>query len=122
MEDAESVALMLRFGELWSARDLDGCMECFSDDAIYAAAIGPEPGTTYVGKPAIRAKLAEIFADVTISPLACGRFFPHGDTGLMEWSIDKRMPDGKTKTIRGLDLYEFRDGRITLKDSYRKTF
>ncbi|PLP56632.1 DUF4440 domain-containing protein [Mesorhizobium loti] len=114
--------LMMRFGELWSARDLDGCMECLTDDAVYAAAIGPEPGTTYVGKPAIRAKLTEIFADTSISPLACGRFFPHGEIGLMEWSIDKLMPDGKTKTIRGLDLYEFRDGLITLKDSYRKTF
>lgn len=117
-----SLELMKRFGELWSARDLDGCMECLCDDAVYAAAIGPEPGTIYAGKPAIRARLAEIFADTTISPLACGRFFPHGDTGLMEWSIDARMPDGSTKTIRGIDLYEFRDGRIALKDSYRKTF
>ncbi|TPM40665.1 nuclear transport factor 2 family protein [Mesorhizobium sp. B2-3-4] len=117
-----SLALMTQFGERWSARDLDGCMNCFSDDAVYAAAIGPEPGTTYAGKPAIRAKLAEIFADATISPLLCGRFFPHGEVGLMEWSIDKRMPDGTTKTIRGIDLYAFRDGLITLKDSYRKTF
>ncbi len=117
-----SLVLMKRFGELWSARDLDGCMECLSDDAVYAAAIGPEPGMTYVGKPAIRAKLAEIFADTTISPLQCGRLFPQGEVGLMEWSIDKRMPDGATRTIRGLDLYEFRDSLITLKDSYRKTF
>lgn len=117
-----SLELMKRFAALWTARDLDGCMECFADDAVYAAAIGPEPGATLAGKPAIRAKLAEIFADASISPLACGRFFPHGDTGLMEWSIDKRMPDGETKTVRGLDLYEFRDGLIVLKDSYRKTF
>lgn len=117
-----SLALMTRFGEHWSARDVDGCMDCFSDDAVYAAAIGPEPGMTYLGKPVIRAKLAEMFADTTISPLQCRRFFPHGEVGLMEWSIDKRMPDGATKTIRGLDLYEFSDGLIILKDSYRKTF
>lgn len=117
-----SLALMKHFGERWSALDLDGCMNCFSDDAVYAAAIGPEPGTSYAGKPAIWAKLAEIFADTTISPRVCGRVFPQGKIGLMEWSIDKRMPDGATKTIRGIDLYEFCDGLITRKDSYCKTF
>ncbi|WP_448956607.1 nuclear transport factor 2 family protein [Labrys neptuniae] len=112
--------LMRRFAVFWSARDADGCMACFSEDAVFAASAGPEPGTTYAGKAAIRAKLQEIFEDPANAPLVSGRFFTMGDAGMMEWVLDRQMPDGTVKTFRGIDIYEFDGGLIRLKDSYRK--
>lgn len=119
-ENASHMELMRRFAVLWTGKDLDGCMACFGDDAVFAASVGPEPGTTYSGKAAIRAKLREIFDDPANAPLVCGRFFSVADVGMMEWSLDRKMPDGTVKTFRGIDVYEFDDGLIRLKDSYRK--
>lgn len=77
---------MHRFAISWSGKDVDGCMACFSEVAVFAASAGPEPGTTYAGKAAIRPKLQEIFDDPANAPLVSGRFFTMGQTGMMEWS------------------------------------
>jgi len=112
--------LIERFGVAWTAMDVDACMACFTDDAVYAAAVGDGPGTVFAGKAAIRVQLERIFGDAALAPLACGRHIVVGDVAMMEWSLDRRAPDGTTTTVKGVDVYEFRDGLISLKDSYRK--
>lgn len=111
---------IMRFGRCWAEKDLDACMAYFTDDAVFAATTGPGPGRNFVGKPAIRGELDRIFRDRSISPLVCGHGWVEGERGGMEWSIDRQMPDGTVRTIRGVDLFRFRGGLIALKDSYRK--
>jgi rhodanese-related sulfurtransferase len=43
-----------------------------------------------------------------------------GDRGFAEWSFTETTTDGGGRIIRGCDLFEFRDGRISRKDAYRK--
>jgi rhodanese-related sulfurtransferase len=43
-----------------------------------------------------------------------------GDSGFAEWSFTETTTDGGRRMIRGCDLFEFRDGRISRKDAYRK--
>ncbi len=112
--------LIERFSVAWTAKDVDACMACFTDDAVFAAAAGDGPGTVFAGKAAIRAQLERIFNDDALEPLVSGRHMISGNLGMMEWSLDRRMTDGTTKTFRGVDVYEFRDDLISLKDSYRK--
>ena len=111
---------IVRFGQSWTDKDLDACMAYFTEDAVFAASTGDGPGKDFVGKAAIRAELERIFADPSIAPLVCGRCWIDADRGGMEWSLDRRMGDGATRTVRGVDLYEFRGDLIRLKDSYRK--
>jgi rhodanese-related sulfurtransferase len=42
-----------------------------------------------------------------------------GDRGFAEWSFTETTTDGGRRIIR-CDLFEFRDGRISRKDAYRK--
>jgi ketosteroid isomerase-like protein len=43
-----------------------------------------------------------------------------GDRGVSEWTFTGTYADGRRVEVRGCDLFRFRDGRIALKNSYRK--
>jgi rhodanese-related sulfurtransferase len=49
-----------------------------------------------------------------------GRVVVAGDRGFAEWSFTETTTDGGHRIIRGCDLFEFRDRRISRKDAYRK--
>jgi ketosteroid isomerase-like protein len=48
------------------------------------------------------------------------RHFVCGQRGVSEWTMIATRPDGSRIEARGCDLFEFRDGKIFRKDSYRK--
>ena len=43
-----------RFSEAWAKRDVDGLMALVTDDIIYGASVGPEPGATFRGRDEVR--------------------------------------------------------------------
>ena len=53
-EDSGYLRLLKQFGEAWDAADVDKLMSMITDDCGYCASVGPEPGTTYAGKAAVR--------------------------------------------------------------------
>jgi taurine dehydrogenase small subunit len=46
--------------------------------------------------------------------------FVCGDRGVSEWTFTGTRADGSRVEVHGCDLFSFRDGRIALKNSYRK--
>ena len=46
------------FGAAWDAKDLDKLMSFVTEDCVYSASIGPEPGQTFRGRDAVRAGFA----------------------------------------------------------------
>jgi ketosteroid isomerase-like protein len=82
---------------------------------------GKDPwGTRYVGKAAVRQGLATRFAGVPDVRYGEAEHWVAGHLGVSRW-----LPTGTTKAgdklrVRGVDLYESRDGKITRKDSYWK--
>src|SRR5579872_7240528 len=53
-EDSRYLRLQKQFGKAWDARDIDELMSMMTDDCVYCASVGPEPGTTHVGRDAVR--------------------------------------------------------------------
>jgi ketosteroid isomerase-like protein len=49
------------------------------------------------------------------------RHFVHDERGVSEWTFTGTRLDGTRIEVQGCDLFTFRDGRIWLKDSYRKS-
>ncbi len=43
-----------------------------------------------------------------------------GDRGVTQWTFTATRPDGTKISSAGCDLFVFRDGLISVKDSYRK--
>ena len=110
------------FGTAWKNADLERLMDLMTDDCIYQASVGPEPGCTYVGRAAVRAGFEAMLARDSGSESRSGRFFVAGDLGVSEWSYIQRRAEGRIVEVRGCDILEFVGCKIARKDAFRKTW
>jgi ketosteroid isomerase-like protein/ribosomal protein S18 acetylase RimI-like enzyme len=113
-------AVLERFIAAWGRKDLDDLMACVTDDFVYRASIGVEPGTTYDGRDAVRAGVQAMWAADAGSQAEIMEINVVGDTGWIRWVYC--WPNGISahQNEIGCDLITFRDGRLTRKDAYRK--
>jgi ketosteroid isomerase-like protein len=82
---------------------------------------GTEPwGTRYVGEAAVREGLATRFAGVPDVHYGEDAHWVSGDHGISRWLLTGTTKTGEALRVRGIDLLEFRDGKIVSKDSYWK--
>ncbi|MBE2317503.1 nuclear transport factor 2 family protein [Solirubrobacter sp. CPCC 204708] len=119
MSNAE---LLARFSAAWLAKDVDALMALVTDDCVYAASVGPEPGTTFRGRAAVRAGFEQLLAYDAEAENRAGESFVVGDRGFAAWEYVYTDATGATQTVRGCDRFVFRDGRVAVKDAFRKTF
>lgn len=115
--------VLAAFSDAWTRRDLEALMSHVTDDCVYSASVGPEPGRTWSGKEQVREGFALMLAFDTgqerheeENPIIAGT------RGAATWSFTGAGPDGTVLTTRGCDIYEFRDGRIARKDAFRKVY
>ncbi len=121
MANEESLQLLQAFAEAWNAHDLDSLMSCMTDDCVFDASAGPEVcGARSVGREEVRAAFARVFADFPDAQWHEPRHFASGDRGVSEWTFTGTRADGARFEVNGCDLLTFRDGRIAVKNSYRK--
>lgn len=121
MTDQEKLDLLEDFTAAWGRADLDGLLALMTADCVYAASIGPEPGKTYRGRAEVRQGLAEIIEFESGGEQRSGKKWISGDYVFSEWSYDDIAEDGTVTDIRGIDIFHFVDGKLALKDAYRKT-
>ncbi len=97
-------------------------MSFMTEDCVFEASAGPELcGTRYVGFDAVRAGFAEVWAVFPDARWGDARHFVAGDRGVSEWTFTGTRTDGTRVEVHGCDLFTFRDGKIALKNSYRKS-
>ena len=101
--------------------DVDGLMSFMTDDCVFEASAGADIcGSRYVGAVAVRAGFAEVWAVFPDAHWGNARLFVQGDRGVSEWTFSGTRADGTRVEVHCGDLFTFRDGKILLKDSYRK--
>lgn len=120
MTEMMTVDILADFSAAWTRRDLDALMTFITDDCVYSASVGPEPGRTYRGRDEVRIGFAEVLAFDADGERHEGAAFVVGDKGAGEWSFLKTGPDGTRVEIRGCDLFEFAGAKIRRKDAFRK--
>ena len=77
-------------------------------------------GTRNVGKEAVRAGFAAVWAIFPDAHWENAQHFVHGDRGASEWTFTGTRADGVRVEVHGCDLFTLRDGKIFIKNSYRK--
>lgn len=116
-----TVEMLQAFADAWNRHDTDALMSFMSEDCVFEASAGPEvSGTSYVGREAVRAGYCEVFATFPDARWGGARHFVHGNRGVSEWTFTGTRSDGTRLEVNGCDLFTFRDGKIALKNSYRK--
>jgi steroid delta-isomerase-like uncharacterized protein len=118
---AELYRLLDVFADAWNRHDLDALMSMMTDDCVFEASAGPEiAGRRSEGKPAVRAAYAAVFETFPDAHWAGARHFVAGNRGVSEWTFTGTRKDGGRVEVTGCDLFTFRDGKIAVKNSYRK--
>jgi len=119
--DADFITLLDRFADAWNRHDLDALMSMMTDDCVFEASAGPQAdGQRSEGKPAVRAAYAAVFEAFHDAHWASARHFIAGNRGVSEWTFTGTHNDGKRVEVTGCDLFTFQDGKIAIKNSYRK--
>jgi steroid delta-isomerase-like uncharacterized protein len=121
MSEQATVELLKRFLDAFNRHDLDSIMSHFADDCVLYTPRGASPrGDRYVGKDAVRAGLAKRFEGIPDVHYGEDRHWACGDLGVSEWTLTGTTVSGKRVEVRGVDLLEFSEGKITRKDSFWK--
>jgi steroid delta-isomerase-like uncharacterized protein len=110
-----------RFADAWNRHDVDALMSFMAEDCVFEASAGSEIyGSRYAGREAVRAGFAEVWATFPDAHWGNARHFVAGDRGVSEWTFTGTRLDGSRVEVHGCDVFTFRDGKIVLKNSYRK--
>jgi steroid delta-isomerase-like uncharacterized protein len=121
VERSVTVEMLQAVLDAFNRHDPDALMEFFTDDAVFDGPRGPDPwGRRLVGKDQVRAGFAARFAGIPDVRYGEDRHLVAGDRGVSEWRLTGTTREGAPIDVRGCDLWEFRDGKISRKDSYWK--
>jgi ketosteroid isomerase-like protein len=116
-----TVATLQAIAGAFNRHDLDAIMAFFADDAIFESPRGPDPhGRRFTGKAAVREGLAARFSGIPDVHYGDDDHFVAGDHGASAWTLTGTTTDGTRREVRGCDLWTFRHGLVTKKDSYWK--
>ena len=109
------------FADAWNRHDTDAILSMMTQDCIFEASRGPDAkGTVYTGQDEVRRGVDEVFATFPDAQWNGPRHFVAGDRGVSEWVFTATSPDGSRVEVQGCDVFTFRDGKIAVKNSYRK--
>ncbi len=121
MASAVTYDTLKGFLEAFNRHDLDAIMGYFADDCVFYMPRGAAPrGDRYAGKEQVRAGLATRFQGIPDVHYGDDRHWGCQDFGVSEWTLTGTTTAGKRIEVRGVDLLEFSNGKITRKDSFWK--
>jgi len=116
-----TVELLKGFLDAFNRHDLDSIMGYFAQDCVFYMPRGARPrGDRYVGKENVRAGLAKRLEGIPNVRYGEDQHWACGDFGVSEWTLTGTSVSGTRLEVRGVDLLEFVDGKITRKDSFWK--
>jgi steroid delta-isomerase-like uncharacterized protein len=109
------------FLDAFNAHDVDAIMSFFAEDCVFDTPRGPAPGGhRMVGRQQVRQGIQARFDGIPDIHYGDDRHWACGDRGVSEWTIRGTQATGESIEVRGCDLFEFSDGKISRKDSFWK--
>lgn len=120
-QNKPTIAILDGFANAFNAHDADKILSYMTDDCVFEASAGPEVnGEKFVGREAVRKAFEDIFKNYPDAKWSNARHFISGDRAVSEWTFSGTRGDGSRIEVNGCDLFTFRDGKIAIKNSYRK--
>lgn len=116
-----TVTTLEQFSDAWNRHAIDDLMAFMTDDCAFHAAAGPDClGKSFIGREAVREGFQLAWKNFPDAAWADGVHFVCGDRGVSESTFMGTKPDGSRVEARMVDVFTFRDGKIAVKNAYRK--
>ena len=121
-EATVTIELLDAIQDAFNRHDVDGILSYFADDCEWLMARGPSPqeARRCRGKREIGEVLSARYQKIPDMRWVEMKHWIFGDKALSEWVVKGRSLDGEELDLLGCDLWEFRDGKVTKKDTYWK--
>lgn len=100
--------LVQRLVHATNARDIDALVDCFDDD--YVNETPSHPARSFRGRAQVRSNWQQIFEFVADLHVEVTRCAVDGDTAWTEWEMRGTRRDLTAHHLRGVILFEVRDG------------
>jgi steroid delta-isomerase-like uncharacterized protein len=119
--DEVTIEFLEAFADAWNRHDVDSLMSFMAEDCVFESSGGPDVcGTRYEGMEAVRQGYSKAWNDFPNAQWNNARHFVQGDRGVSEWIFTGTDADGRRAEVAGCDIFTFRNGKILVKNSYRK--
>lgn len=116
-----TVEFLDAFADAWNRHDTDAILSMMTPDCVFEASRGPEvKGTVFSGQDEVRRGVDEVFQAFPDARWNSPKHAVSGNWGVSEWVFTGTASDGTRVEVQGCDVFTFRDGKIAVKNSYRK--
>ena len=112
--------VVIAFNEALNRHDATAMMNLMTDDCIFENTDPAPDGTVYKGKDSVTKFWEEFFRQSPNSHIKIEEIFGVGLRCVMRWRYDWEDADGKKGHVRGVDIYQVKEGLIAEKLSYVK--
>ncbi|NOJ22294.1 nuclear transport factor 2 family protein [Vibrio coralliilyticus] len=121
-ENQVDSAFLQSFSDAWNNHDVEALMTFMTDDCVFHTVAGEGLfGTTIEGKEAVRDSFAAVFKNFPDAAWSDPVHFVRGDQAITESTFSATNPDGSVTEARMVDVFTLKDGKIQVKNAFRKT-
>lgn len=109
------------FADAWNRHDLEALMGFMHEDCVFHAVAGPDlMGRSFKGTAEVRDGFKAAWTNFPDAAWLDGDHFVAGDRGVSESTFKGTKADGSRIEARMVDVFTFKDGKILVKNAYRK--
>lgn len=113
--------LLQQLFDAFNRHDLDAVLSFMTDDVVFEGAAGSEAyGARFVGHEAVGAAFEGVWKTFPDIRWANDKHFVCGELGVSQWTLTGTREDGARIEADGVDLFSFREGKISSKKAFRK--
>ena len=116
-----TIEFLEKFAEAWTGHDIDLLMSFMSDNPMFQLSSGPNiDGTKYSGFENVKQGFQAVLDKFPDGKWIEDSHFVAGDRGVSEWTFTATDNEGIESKVRGCDIFTFEEGKISVKNSFRK--
>ena len=116
-----SVEMLADFAAAWNRHDLEALLSFMTEDGAFHGVAGPDLlGRSFVGTAALREGFALAWQNFPDASWTDGVHVVCGDRGFSESTFTGTRADGLRVQARMVDVFTFRNGKIAVKNAFRK--
>ncbi len=115
-----AMRLVLQFNEAFNRHDVTGMMKLMSEDCVFENTDPAPDGTVYSGREAVTQFWLDFFRESPRAHIDIEEIFGLGNRCIMRWKYNWADEAGKAGHVRGVDIFQVKEGLISEKFSYVK--
>ena len=116
-----NVEFLQAFSDAWNRHDIDALMDFMADDCSFHAVAGPDLlGRSFVGREAVREGFMLAWQTFPDASWQDPDHFVQGNRGVTESTFVGTKADGTRIEARMVDVFTFHNGKIAVKNAFRK--